>query len=240
MDVEKKTINQFSRDIEALGGYVYTGKTRASMRLFDKRASLAIAELVRITGGTVLDIGCGDGANTMELFTTLKPASVVGIEPSEAWRAARDKYADHVPRVEFRQGTAYDLPFPNGTFDLAFMRGVLHHMDDPQSALREACRVARRVFLLEPNGYNPILKLIERFSPYHRAHGERSYAPALIRDWLRQAGGEITGESFRSLVPTFCPDRLAVFLDWLSPHWERLPLLPAFTCGFYCVMAKTR
>ena len=34
-----------------------------------------------------------------------------------------------------------------------------------------------RCSLIEPNGYNPTLKLIERFSRYHREHGEKSYAP---------------------------------------------------------------
>ncbi|HCR12567.1 MAG TPA: class I SAM-dependent methyltransferase [Desulfovibrio sp.] len=239
MHVENRTIQQFSKDISTLGGYAYTGdQARTSMRLFEKRAALAVDELVRLENRTVVDIGCGDGAATVALVTARNAASVVGVEPSEAWKFARDRYADLAPRITFRQGSAYRLPFADDAFDLAFLRGVLHHLDDPRAGLREAFRVARNIFLLEPNGYNPVLKVIEKVSPYHRAHGERSYPPANIRRWLRELGGEIAGESFRNLVPVFCPDRLAGFLDWLSPRWEKLPLLPACTCGLYCTLAS--
>lgn len=239
MNVEEEVIRKYSDDVKKMGGYVYTGvKARKSMDIFNKRASMAIRELLDARNGHVIDIGCGDGTYTVELVKDMGAASAVGIEPSDAWQLARQKHAAFAPQVEFRQGSAYALPYPDDNFDLAFMRGVLHHLDDPIVGLREAFRVARSVFLLEPNGYNPAIKLIEKLSPYHRAHGERSFAPARIKSWLHSLGGNVAGESYRSLVPLFCPDRMAMFLDWLSPRWERLPLAPTFTCGLYCVLSK--
>jgi ubiquinone/menaquinone biosynthesis C-methylase UbiE len=53
-----------------------------------------------------------------------------------------------VKGARFVEGRAEALPFPDGSFDLAFFGLALHHLD-PVPALREASRVARRVAVLE-------------------------------------------------------------------------------------------
>ncbi|MCG2660974.1 MAG: class I SAM-dependent methyltransferase [Kiritimatiellae bacterium] len=234
---ENQSIAQYNKDLKGMGGYIYTGnQKRKSMDIFNERASLAIASLVKVENRSVIDIGCGDGTFSAELFVRMKARRVVGVDPSNAWKKATETNARWAPHVQFQQGNVSHLDFPDNSFDVAMMRGVLHHLDDPRAGLREMFRVARDVFLLEPNGYNPIVKLIEKLSPYHRAHGERSYRPLLIRSWMRASGGQFVGESYSSLVPLFCPDLIADFLNWLSPKWERLPLLPKATCGLYCAL----
>jgi len=233
---EDKAIAQYNLDIQNMGGYIYTGtKMRKSMKIFNNRATLAIRNLIDVQDKSVIDIGCGDGTYTVELVTVLGAASAVGIEPSDAWKLGREKYNIYAPAVQIRHGNAYELEFPNKQFDVAIMRGVFHHLDEPLKGLQEMSRIARNVFLLEPNGYNPIIKLLEIVSPYHRAHCEKSYRPITLRRWLDSLGGTFCQESFSSLVPLFCPDAMAVFLDWLSPKWEQLPLIPQISCGLYCV-----
>jgi len=233
---ENRAIEQYNLDIQEMNGYIYTGnRVKKSMDIFNNRASLAIEKLVTIEGMSVIDIGSADGTFSVELFTRMKASSVVGVEPSNAWLLAREKYADFAPDVQFYCGSAYDLKFPDKHFDLSIMRGVFHHLDDPLLGLKEMFRVSKNVFLLEPNGYNPIIKLLERFSTYHRIHQEKSYSPARLREWMKSMGGQFAGESFSSLVPLMCPDSMALFLDWLSPKWEILPLLPQISCGLYCV-----
>lgn len=233
---ENRAIAQYNQDIQNMGGYIYTGiRVRKSMEIFNKRATLAIRSLLDMHDKSVVDIGCGDGTYTAELVTALGAASAVGVELSDAWKLGQEKYEKYAPAVQIRHGNAYALEFPNKQFDVAIMRGVFHHLDDPFKGLKEMSRVAHNVFLLEPNGYNPIIKLLEIASPYHRAHGEKSYRPATLRRWLDSLGGTFCRESFSSLVPLFCPDAMAVFLNWLSPRWEQLPMIPKISCGLYCV-----
>ncbi len=105
----------------------------------------AIAEraLSGLGARSVLDIGTGTGFFA-EGFLELG-LFVVGIDP----RADRLEVARaRLPRARFVEGRAEALPFPDGSFDLAFFGLSLHHLD-AERALREAKRVARRVAVLE-------------------------------------------------------------------------------------------
>lgn len=236
---EKETIEKYNADIAEMEGYIYTGnKSRRSMDIFNNRASLAVENLVDLKNKNVIDIGCGDGTFSVEIFKRMGAAKVTGIEPSDAWKLAESKHRDYLGKVSIINGSIYNLPFPDDSFDFAVLRGVLHHLDAPQEGLREVLRVAKNIFILEPNGYNPVIKILEKVSPYHRAHNEKSFYPHLIRQWLEKSGGRIRNDSFSSLCPLLCPEWLSVLLDWLSPRWEKLPLIPRFTCGLYCVWAS--
>lgn len=240
-ETERETIEKYNRDIEAMDGYIYTGnKAKKSMDIFNNRASLAIENLIDLKGKTVLDIGCGDGTFSAEIYKRMGAAKVVGLEPSNAWKLAEKKHAEYKENVSFVNGSAYKMDFPDNHFDVAMMRGVLHHLDDPIAGLEEMMRVSKNVFLLEPNGYNLIIKILEKVSPYHRAHNEKSFAPAKIKKWLLSLGLELQGESFSSLCPLLCPDWFSVFLNWLSPKWEKIPFIPKLTCGIYCIWVKKK
>jgi len=92
---------------------------------------------------SVLDIGTGTGVFA-EAFAALG-LFVVGLDPrADRLAVARAK----VKGARFVEGRAEALPFPDGSFDLAFFGLALHHLD-PVPALREASRVARRVAVLE-------------------------------------------------------------------------------------------
>jgi SAM-dependent methyltransferase len=89
----------------------------------------------------VLDVGCGPGALTGELVTRLGHEAVTAIDPSESFVAAvRERH----PGVDVRLATAENLPFGDGTFDVALAQLVVHFMADPVAGLREMARVTRR------------------------------------------------------------------------------------------------
>ena len=94
---------------------------------------------------SMLDIGTGTGLFA-EAFARLSVA-VTGIDSNpDLLELARG----YVQRAVFRQATAENLPFSDGSFDLVFMGHVLHEVDDPRKALAEAHRVAgMRVSILE-------------------------------------------------------------------------------------------
>jgi SAM-dependent methyltransferase len=87
-----------------------------------------------------LDVGCGNGAFTEMLVERCAPASVQGIDPSEAQLDyARKRPASRV--AQFRQGDAMALPFSDRTFDAAVMPLVIFFVPDPFKGVAEMARV---------------------------------------------------------------------------------------------------
>jgi SAM-dependent methyltransferase len=87
-----------------------------------------------------LDVGCGNGAFTEMIVERCAPASVMGIDPSEAQLVhARTRPASRV--AQFHQGDAMALPFPDDTFDAAVMPLVIFFVPDPASGVAEMTRV---------------------------------------------------------------------------------------------------
>ena len=88
--------------------------------------------------GGCLDLGCGTGRFTAILAQTFA-CPVVGVEPSEAMLAVARVEA--MPGVEWKLGTAEDIPLESASVGLVFMSQVFHHLSHPQEALREIHRV---------------------------------------------------------------------------------------------------
>lgn len=232
------SVNAFNRDVKENQGYRYTTNPSLSSVLANRRLTDAALAITEFRGKKVLDIGCGDGTYTLELLERGQAASVHGIDlAEEAVKIAREK-AGNRPAT-FGVQDMETLPYDADQFDIAQLRGVLHHMDHPEAALREALRVARTVVVIEPNGYSLILKILERFSRYHIEHGERSFAPRLLRQWTGRNGGRILSRTYAGLVPFFCPDAMARFLKKIEPFVERIPLFNSLGCAVY-VFAATR
>jgi SAM-dependent methyltransferase len=99
------------------------------------------ADLAGVSPGQrVLDVGCGPGALTAELVRRLGPGEVSAVEPSVPFAAAARQ---RLPEVAIRQAAAEQLPFADGTFDVALAQLVVHFMADPVAGLREMGRVTR-------------------------------------------------------------------------------------------------
>lgn len=229
----------FARDVAEHGGYVYTSVKRCSTRLAMERQTRAIIAATEFRGRRVIDVGCGDGAATVVLHDMANTAEIFGFDPAAPAMPVARSRAGSRP-VRFAAGSAYNLPLADDSADVAHLRGVLHHMEYPQVAVKEAARVARRVVVLEPNGWNPLLKAIEKLSPYHRAHGERSFFSHTVDGWMRNAGLKITHRSFSGLVPYFCPDGLATLLNTVEHVLEAIPVVRQIVCGAYVVVGERK
>lgn len=89
-----------------------------------------------------LDVGCGNGAFTEEIVAQCAPASVMGIDPSEAQIAyARTRSATAM--AQFRVGDAQVLPYADASVDVAAMALVIAFVPDPAKAVAEMARVVR-------------------------------------------------------------------------------------------------
>jgi SAM-dependent methyltransferase len=141
----------------------------------------------------VIDIGTGSGVFA-EAFAA-RDLQVTGIDVSPEMVSAAQGF---VPGGNFDLAPAEDIPFPNDTFDLAFLGLVLHETDDATQALQEAKRVSRkRVAVLEwPYEDGPVGPPLEHRIPaetmqanfrkagFSRIHAQRLEHLALYRlEW---------------------------------------------------------
>ncbi len=224
--VKTSAVDAFNRDAVSNAGYLYTANARLSSVLANERLTAAVLDSADFRGKRVLDVGCGDGTYTLELFARGGPASVHAVDRAERAIELGRARAGANP-ITFEACSAESLPLPDDSFDIAHLRGVLHHLDKPTHALREAMRVARLVVVTEPNGYNPVLKVLERVSRYHIEHEERSFFASTVKSWARELGGTVRSVSFIGLVPFFSPDVVARVLKRIEPLVERAPLIQA-------------
>jgi ubiquinone/menaquinone biosynthesis C-methylase UbiE len=96
----------------------------------------------------VIDIGCGTGVLTRRLAREAQVTSVVGVDLAESLLVhARELCAD-VPELTFEQADASDLPFDDGSFDVAVLDSTLSHVPHAERAVAEAIRVLRRPGIL--------------------------------------------------------------------------------------------
>lgn len=237
IDKKQSSADIFNRDINKNSGYKYTTNASLSSELANFNMTAATLDICNLSGKRVVDIGCGDGTYTMEMFLRGKVNAIQGIDPAgEAIKKAKERTNN--PMISFDVQTGDKLHYISDSFDIALLRGVLHHCEDPINVLRESLRVAPTVVVIEPNGYNPILKLLERFSPYHIEHQERSFMPLTLRRWVKQIGGEVCSGRYVGLVPMFCPDPMARLLKVIEPGIERLPVINALSCAVYVFLVK--
>src|SRR5438094_10666200 len=105
-DKATSTFVPFNQDVASNAGYLYTTNARLSSILANQRLTDVAIHLCNMRGKSVLDVGCGDGAYTFDLFRDAQPARIHGIDPADqAIDIAQQKSTD--PRVTFSVGSAY-------------------------------------------------------------------------------------------------------------------------------------
>jgi ubiquinone/menaquinone biosynthesis C-methylase UbiE len=89
-------------------------------------------------GVRLLDVACGPGY--VAATAAKRGVEVVGLDFSAPMVAEAKR---RHPAVEFREGDAETLPFPEKSFDAVVMNFGILHLGRPDLALHEACRVLR-------------------------------------------------------------------------------------------------
>lgn len=168
-----------------------------ALHVAEARVEAAVADLAGTTPyHSVLDVGTGTG----RMLQVLAPAAsrAVGLDVSPAMLAVARANLDEagLRHVQLRQGDAYAIPPDLSRFDLVIVHQVLHYLDDPQRAVREAARALR------PGGR----LLIVDFAPHaeetlreHHAHRRLGFAMPEIEGFLTEAG--LATEAARTISP---------------------------------------
>lgn len=111
----------------------------------------------------ILDIGSNTGFNSLE-FAHITKSKVFGIDISEscvneAKNLLNNDIEEVKSRVNFRVGSAYDIPFGDEYFDLVMAGGATSFMDDKNKAVSEYFRV------LKPWGFLATTQLFYNTKP---------------------------------------------------------------------------
>ena len=167
---------------------VYDVMNRVMTAGLDRRWRRLTAEAVVRPGDRVLDAACGTGDLAIEAARV--GGIVTGLDFSPAMLARARRKA---PGLEWVQGDALALPFPDARFDVATVGFGVRNLDDLEGGLRELRRVLRpggRVAVLEitrPSGplrhfyslwFDRVVPLLGRVLPGGAAY---SYLPASVR-----------------------------------------------------------
>ena len=96
-------------------------------------------------GMRVLDVGCGPGSMTLGLAEAVAPGEAVGVDfqPSQVAQAQALSASRGIINTRFEVANAYELPFPDDSFDAVFAQALLWHLREPLHALAEMRRVLR-------------------------------------------------------------------------------------------------
>lgn len=118
----------------------------------------------------ILELGCGEGGNLVNLLAgrATTPRLVVGSDLFE--RKLAFARGQGVP-ARFVCADALALPFRTGAFEAVLCRDLLHHLEDQERALtelRRVCKPAGTVWVIEPNGRNPLVQGLALVRPHER------------------------------------------------------------------------
>lgn len=93
-------------------------------------------------GDRILDVGCGTGSLVEALANLTARSEIVGIDPTSGFITyARQRYSN--ARITFDQGSAFELPYPESSFDQSLSMLVFHLISNPDKAASEMRRVTR-------------------------------------------------------------------------------------------------
>jgi SAM-dependent methyltransferase len=142
---------------------------------FDRAVAEGLDSLALQAGEIVLDLGCGEGKETLALV--LRGVRVVATDLSHRQLVrTRTKIAESCPaaQVLYVQADAHMLPFAAGAFRSVYGKAVLHHLAIPAAA-QEVDRLLRsggRATFAEPMKGHPLFRLGRRLTPHLRTSDE--------------------------------------------------------------------
>ena len=117
-------------------------------------------------GASLLEVGCGMGTDLLQFARAGARVTGVDLTPRSI-EISRHHLNVYGQQGNFAITDAEKLPFAEGSFDLVYSNGVLHHTPDTAGAIREIHRVLRpggeaRVMLYHRNSLNYWAQIIGR------------------------------------------------------------------------------
>ncbi len=127
----------------------HTSKNLIQRFLINNFYSSLIALAKPLKAESILDAGCGEGFTMEELLKSGVGKKIEGIEYSKDAISYGKKL---FPNLNIKQGSVYELPYKDNSFDLIICTEVLEHLEEPIKALKEMLRVSKKYLIVSvPN-----------------------------------------------------------------------------------------
>jgi SAM-dependent methyltransferase len=138
-------------------------------------------------GARLLEVGCGMGTDLLQFARG--GAEVTGVDlTARSIEISRRHFAVYDARGDFAIADGESLPFADGSFEVVYSNGVLHHTPDTEGAVREVHRVLR-------------LGGLARVMLYHR--GSVAYWGDIILRHGLLRGGLLRGDSPEEIMSRY-------------------------------------
>ena len=172
-----------------MGDYVHGYGASENARLLDQAGTLVDllhAGTAYPPGSTVLEAGCGTGAQTVTLARRSPGARFTSVDVSETSlaEAAGRLEAAGIGNVDLRRADVFALPFQPGSFDHVFVCFVLEHLSRPV----EAVRILRA--LVRPGGTLTVIEGDHGSTTFHPDSEAAHEAIACQVELQSRAGGD--------------------------------------------------
>jgi ubiquinone/menaquinone biosynthesis C-methylase UbiE len=168
--------------------YVHGYDRRESIRLQDQAQTLVEllhSDTAYPAGTSVLEAGCGTGAQTLPLDRNSPGARITSVDISMDSLAEAKAKADAagLTNVHFRQADIFALPFDTESFDHILVCFVLEHLSQPAEALAELTKV------LKPGGTITVIEGDHGSAYFHPASDAADLSIRCLVELQRAAGG---------------------------------------------------
>lgn len=199
------------------------------------------ADFPRWRGARVLEIGTGAGSDFLNFVRA--GAHAFGVDlTSAAVALVRRRLALEGRRAHTMVADAERLPFADGSFDLVYSWGVLHHTPDTERAIAEVRRVLRpggetRVMLYARHSWVSLGLWIR--DALLRGRPWRTFADVLATGLESPGTKAYTGDELRDLFSGFDGVRVSTFV---TPYDRRVggPLTRVIAAGFFAGINATK
>lgn len=187
-DRKNREINLHSKLAQ---GYEQRREGTLNGRYYSKEWLRTILNQIELSEvGSILDIGCGTGILYEVLQEEGYTGSYIGTDLSpEMLEVGSKRYNE----IDLRVMDCERLDFSDKSFEVVFMRSVLHHSPNPVQAIREMKRVAKKTILIA----EPLRNLLTEFPRYlskkltnHFDEDHTHYSTAHLQKILKEGGIE--------------------------------------------------
>jgi ubiquinone/menaquinone biosynthesis C-methylase UbiE len=229
----------FDRFVESRAYDVFTERGyQRIIREFRRHADIG-------PGTRVLDLGCGTGEFVAKF--TGSGATLAGLDLSvRSIDLARQRH----PGIEFSVGDAEATPYPDASFDVVFLSGLLHHLPSMAPVVAECWRLLRDggvVLAYDPHRGHPIMWLYRcPESPFYSSRGvtpnerplaKRAIAEAFATKPFREFSVfAVSGVTYKYVEGTWASRLLRVYN--LIELMLDLPVVRAYAGAFVITYAR--
>lgn len=201
-------------------------------------------------GKKLLEIGCGLGTDLLQFARGGAEVTGVDLTPASI-ELVRRRFAMHELPVQLQVADAENLPFADGSFDVVYSFGVLHHTPNTPRSIEEVYRVLRPggkaiIMLYHSSSMHVVLgSFVGRL--FHKVPGGSGGK----EQWIRIYDGDDNplGKAYtRSQVRVMFHKFRNVKFSTVDPYRRRLPrflnvvnqILFSWWWGFWLIIKATK